>query len=151
MESRIFWIQNWRPTEHSHSGFTVIKAIFDKLRRTLLYSKVAKAELHLMDGHHNEWLELTYYIETLVYPTNYHLKNKREIWIHTCILWRIETKGSTDTPLLPLSLHVSGNCNVYKTTANLFLFLAAGRCLRQLKETHFLIFTIFIFGTSQNC
>ena len=31
----------------------------------LLESKVVKAELYLIGGYHNEWLELTYYIETL--------------------------------------------------------------------------------------
>ena len=33
--------------------------------KLLLHSKVAKAELYLIGGNHNEWLELTYYIETL--------------------------------------------------------------------------------------
>ena len=31
----------------------------------LLHLKVAKAESYLIGGYHNEWLELTYYIETL--------------------------------------------------------------------------------------
>ena len=35
----------------------------------LLHSKVAKAESYLIGGYHNEWLELTYYIETLVYSS----------------------------------------------------------------------------------
>ena len=35
----------------------------------LLHSKVAKAELYLIGGYHNEWLELTYYIETLTGST----------------------------------------------------------------------------------
>ena len=39
--------------------------IFDKLIQLLLHSKVAKAELYLIGGYHNEWIELTYYIETL--------------------------------------------------------------------------------------
>ena len=30
----------------------------------LLHSKVAKAELYFIDGYHNEWIELTYYIGT---------------------------------------------------------------------------------------
>ena len=39
--------------------------IFDKLIQFLSNSKVAKAELYLIGDYHNEWLELTYYIETL--------------------------------------------------------------------------------------
>ena len=36
----------------------------------LSHSKVAKAELYLIGGYHNEWLELTYYIETLAFWAN---------------------------------------------------------------------------------
>ena len=45
-------------------------AIFDKIIQLLLHSKVAKAELYLIGGYHNEWLELTYYIETLRNTSN---------------------------------------------------------------------------------
>ena len=41
-------------------------AIFNEMIQHLLHSKVAKAESYLIGGYHNEWLELTYYIETLV-------------------------------------------------------------------------------------
>jgi len=56
---------NWRPRRHGCCGFTLIMAIFYKLIQLLLHSKVTKAELYLIDGYHNEWLELTCYIETL--------------------------------------------------------------------------------------
>ena len=36
-----------------------------KVLQLLLHSKDAKAELYLMDGYQDEWIELTYYIETL--------------------------------------------------------------------------------------
>ena len=47
-----------------------MKAIFDKVIQLLLHSKVAKAELYLIGGYHNELIELTYYIETLVKKKN---------------------------------------------------------------------------------
>ena len=39
--------------------------ISNEIIQLLLHSKVAKAESYLIGSHHNEWLELTYYIETL--------------------------------------------------------------------------------------
>ena len=41
-------------------------AIFDEIIQLLLRSKVAKAESCLIGGYHDERIELTYYIETLV-------------------------------------------------------------------------------------
>ena len=35
--------------------------LYHKLAQLLLHSKVAKAEIYLMRGYHNEWLELTYH------------------------------------------------------------------------------------------
>ena len=62
----ISWSPDWRLRKHGHAGFTYFTAIFDKVIQFLLHSKVAKAESYLIGGYHNEWLELTYYIETLV-------------------------------------------------------------------------------------
>jgi len=56
---------DWRPRKHGHGEFTLLCAMFDKVIHLLVHSKVAKAELYLIGGYHNEWLELTYYIETL--------------------------------------------------------------------------------------
>ena len=41
-------------------------AIFDEIIQLLLRSKVAKAESCLIGGYHDERIELTYYIETLL-------------------------------------------------------------------------------------
>ena len=46
-----------------------LSSIFDKIIQLLLHSKVTKAELYLINGYHNEWLELTYYIESLKYTS----------------------------------------------------------------------------------
>ena len=46
----------------------ILNIIFDDIIQLLLHSKVAKAESYLIGGYHNEWLELTYYIETLHDP-----------------------------------------------------------------------------------
>ena len=51
--------------KHGYRGFIFMHAIFDKTIQLLLNSKVAKTELYLIGGYDNEWLELTYYIETL--------------------------------------------------------------------------------------
>ena len=40
-------------------------AIFNEIIHYLLHSRVDKAESYLISGYHNEWIELTYYIETL--------------------------------------------------------------------------------------
>ena len=64
-ELGIYWLADWRPRRHSHGGFTSTMAIFYDIIQHLLHSKVAKAESYLIGGYHNEWLELTYYIETL--------------------------------------------------------------------------------------
>ena len=61
----VFFLPDWCPGRHGHRGFTFYEAIFDKVIQLLLHSKVTKAELYLIGGYHNEWLELTYYIETL--------------------------------------------------------------------------------------
>ena len=65
-EPGIFWLPDWRSRKHGHCGFTFKNAIFNKLIQLLFLSKVAKADLYLINGYYNEWLELTYYIETLV-------------------------------------------------------------------------------------
>ena len=52
---------DWCPGRRGHRGFTFHKAIFDKVIQLLLHSKVIKAELYLIGGYHNKWLELTYY------------------------------------------------------------------------------------------
>ena len=59
--------QDWRPRRHGHVEFTAFNAIFDKMIQLLLHSKVAKAESYLIGGYHSEWLELTYYTETLLW------------------------------------------------------------------------------------
>ena len=64
-ELGISWLQDWHPRKHGHGGFTLNSAKFDKLIQLLLHSKVTKAELYLIGGYHNEWIELTYHIETL--------------------------------------------------------------------------------------
>ena len=66
-EPGIYRLADWRPRRHSHEGFTFSIAIFNGMMQHLLHSKVAKAESYLIGGYHNEWLELTYYIETLVF------------------------------------------------------------------------------------
>ena len=66
-EPAILGLPDWRPRRHGCLGCTVLSAIFDKLKQLLLHSKVAKAELYLIGGYHNEWLELTYYKEALVF------------------------------------------------------------------------------------
>ena len=48
-------------------------AIFDKMIQLLLHSKVAKAGLYLIGDYHNEWLELTCYVETLDKTVNENL------------------------------------------------------------------------------
>ena len=65
-EPGISWSPDWRPRKHGYREFTFLHGIFDKIIQFLLNSKVAKAELYLIGGYHNEWLELTYYIETLI-------------------------------------------------------------------------------------
>ena len=64
-EPAICILTDCRPRQHSHGGFTSSNAIFNEIIQHLLHSKVAKAESYLIGGYHNEWLELTYYIETL--------------------------------------------------------------------------------------
>ena len=66
LQPGISWISSRSPSKHGHGGFTFLIAKFDKAIQLLLHSKVAKAELYLIGGYHNEWLELTYYIETLI-------------------------------------------------------------------------------------
>ena len=44
----------------------------------LLYSKVAKVEFYLISGYHNEWLELTFCIETLVLVASRKICKKEE-------------------------------------------------------------------------
>ena len=46
-------------------GILDLQYLYHKLTQLLLHSKVAKAEKYLIGGYHTEWLELTYYIETL--------------------------------------------------------------------------------------
>ena len=58
-------LSSWSPRRHGCWGCTLLNVIFDKLIQILLHSKVTKAELYLIGGYHNEWLELTYCIETL--------------------------------------------------------------------------------------
>ena len=72
-------LPDWRPWRHSHRGFTFLVAIFDKLIQLLLHSKVAKAELYLIGGYHNEWLELTYYIETLRLSSRLEIDKNNEM------------------------------------------------------------------------
>ena len=57
---------DWRPRMFGYRGFTFSNAIFDKAILFSLNWKVAKAELYLKGYYHNEWLELTYFIETLI-------------------------------------------------------------------------------------
>ena len=64
-EPRIFSLADWHPKRLGHGESTGINAIFNEIIQHLLHSKVAKAESYLIGGYHNEWLELTYYIETL--------------------------------------------------------------------------------------
>ena len=64
-----FWLTDQRPRGHGHGEFFHPLAIFDKVIQLLLHSKAAKAEPYLIGGYHIEWLELTYYIETLVYSS----------------------------------------------------------------------------------
>ena len=64
-EPGIWRSADWCLRKHSHGEFTSINAIFDEIIQHLLHSKVAKAELYLIGGYHNKWIELTYYIETL--------------------------------------------------------------------------------------
>ena len=59
------WLTDWRPGKHGQWGFTFHKAIFDKVIQLLLHSKVAKAELCLIGGYHNELLELNLRIDHL--------------------------------------------------------------------------------------
>ena len=60
--------------KHGHGGITFSMAIFNEGIQLLLHSKVAKAESYLIGGYHNEWLELTYYIETLIPGINWSYK-----------------------------------------------------------------------------
>ena len=69
-ELGISWLPDWRPGRHGHRELTFCFAIFDKQIQLLSHSKVAKAELYLICGYYNEWIELTYYIGTLVLPTH---------------------------------------------------------------------------------
>ena len=72
----ISWLPVSRPRKHGHSRFELIIAKFDKLIQLLSFSKVAKTELYSIGGYHNEWLELTYHIETLTtITTNMTTKN----------------------------------------------------------------------------
>ena len=53
----------------------------------LLHWNIAKAESYLLSGYHNEWLELTYHIETLGAIFNLFMKilntlDKKEFNIH---------------------------------------------------------------------
>ena len=64
-ELDISWLPDWCPRRHGHRRYTFTGSIFDKIIQLLLHSKVAKAELYLIGGYHNEWLDLTYHIETL--------------------------------------------------------------------------------------
>ena len=61
------WLPDWCLRRHGHEGHTLLVAIFNELLKLLLHSKVAKAEASFIGGYHNEWIELTYYIETLDY------------------------------------------------------------------------------------
>ena len=64
---------NWRPWRHSHKRFTFSMVIFDKLIQLLLHSKVAKAELYLIGGNHNKWLDranLLYRILSSIWNTS---------------------------------------------------------------------------------
>ena len=67
-EPGIYYIVDWCPGRHSHGVFTFTYALFNEMMQHLLQSKVAKAESYLIGGYHIEWIELTYYIETLIYP-----------------------------------------------------------------------------------
>ena len=60
------WTPDWRLRKHDHGRFILQNAIFDEIIQLLLRSKVAKAESCLIGGYHDERIELTYYIETLV-------------------------------------------------------------------------------------
>ena len=74
----ISWSPDWRPKKHGYRGLIIGNAIFDKLIQFLSNSKVAKAELFLIGGYHNKWLELTYYIETLTLRVSRILQVKVE-------------------------------------------------------------------------
>ena len=66
IEPGISWLSDCCPRRLGHKGFPYGYAIFDEIIQLLLHSKVAESESYLLGGYHNEWLELTYYIETLV-------------------------------------------------------------------------------------
>ena len=57
---------DWHLRKHDHGRFILCNAIFDEIIQLLLRSKVAKAESCLIGGYHDERIELTYYIETLI-------------------------------------------------------------------------------------
>ena len=57
---------DWHPRKHGYRGFTFLNVISNTIIQFLSNSKVAKTELYLIGGYHNEWLELTYCIETLI-------------------------------------------------------------------------------------
>ena len=61
----LFSLADWRPRRHSYGEFNFILGIFNEIIQHLLHSNVAKAESYLRGCYHNEWLELTYYKETL--------------------------------------------------------------------------------------
>ena len=67
-EPGISWTPDWRLRKHGHGKFIQSQAIFDEIIQLLLHSKVAKAESYLIGGYHyhNEWIELNFYIETLL-------------------------------------------------------------------------------------
>ena len=59
-------LPDWRPSRHGHGESTICMEIIDEVIQLLLHSKVAKAKSYFIGGYHDEWIELTYYIETLV-------------------------------------------------------------------------------------
>ena len=62
---------DWQLRRHGHWELIFHFAIFDKQIQLLSQSKAAKAELYLIGGYHNEWIELTYYIGTLHETTSF--------------------------------------------------------------------------------
>ncbi len=64
-EPGISWLPDWRPRKHGYREFISSEAIFNRVMQFLSNSKVDKAKSYLIGGYHNEWLELTYYRETL--------------------------------------------------------------------------------------
>ena len=109
------WLSVWRPRRHGHGEFTLTSAMFNEMIQLLLHSKVAKAESYLIDGYHNESLELTYYIETLI-----GTKHSIEVYLF-CILQR-QMNVSICTLVY---VHLCQSKSIWKDTSNEFFALIA--------------------------